>query len=94
MGGTSRIAIDQSNELAKRGYEIDLLTLDCNKNVKNTKKNLFGLINLGINKKKNIFNITFFKWLLKNKKKYNIFLIDGLWEFNTLAAYFLIKKNI
>ena len=93
MGGTSRIAIDQSNELAKRGYEIDLLTLDCNKNIKNTKKNLFGLINLGINKKKNIFNITFFKWLLKNKKKYNIFLIDGLWEFNTLAAYFLIKKK-
>ena len=72
MGGTSRIAIDQSNELAKRGYEIDLLTLDCNKNVKNTKKNLFDLINLGINKKKNIFNITFFKWLLKNKNKYNI----------------------
>ena len=28
IGGTARIAIDQSNELVKRGFNIDVLTLD------------------------------------------------------------------
>ena len=51
IGGTARIAIDQSNELVKRGYKVDILTLDKKKYNKN-EKFYFKLINLGINKKK------------------------------------------
>ena len=37
IGGTARIAIDQSNELVKRGYKVDILTLDKKKYNKNEK---------------------------------------------------------
>ena len=34
-----------------------------------------------------------FKWLLKNKNKYDYFIIHGLWSFYTLIARILIKKK-
>jgi len=92
IGGTARIATDQSNELVKRGYKVDILTLDKKKYNKN-EKFYFKLINLGINKKKNIFSLTFFLWILKNWKKYDVFLIDGIWEFSTIVASFFLKKK-
>lgn len=92
IGGTARIAIDQSNELAKRGYDIDVLTLDKKKTYQN-EKYFFKLINLNTNKKKNIFSITFLIWILKNWQKYNIFLIDGIWEFSTIVARLILKNK-
>ena len=39
------------------------------------------------------FNIKLLFWLNKNKKKYDKFIIHGLWHFNTLLARLIIKKN-
>ena len=39
------------------------------------------------------FNIKLLLWLNKNKKKYDKFVVHGLWHFNTLLARLIIKKN-
>ena len=92
IGGTARIAIDQSNELVKRGFNIDVLTLD-RKHYHKSEKFFFNLINLETNKNKNIFSITFFIWVIKNWKKYDLFLIDGIWEFSTIIARIFFRKK-
>ena len=92
LGGPPVGIINNSIALMRNGFEVDILTSDPinsnyfkNKNIK--------IINLGSGIGKYGLNFKLFFWLIKNKKKYDNFIIHGLWQFNTLIARILIKKK-
>jgi len=92
-GGPSRGVINTSIHLSKRGYLVDIVTIDKHKFNFDLSKNI-RFINFknyfGINYR---FSIDFFLWLYKNRNKYQIIVVHGLWQFQTLAARLLIKKK-
>tara|TARA_B100000925_G_scaffold289905_1_gene273851 strand:- start:1330 stop:2484 length:1155 start_codon:yes stop_codon:yes gene_type:complete len=89
LGGPSNAIIHNSIALKKNGFSVDILTSD--KSNFNYNKNIKvynigpGIGNYGIN-----FKIVF--WLLKNKKKYDIFIIHELWRFYNLLARIMLKN--
>lgn len=93
FGGPVKGIIESSKQLVNSGFNIDILSFDKKiikkKNLKNIK---FFNINSSIGEKYK-FSIKFFFWLLKNKKKYDFFIIHGLWSFPTLVARLLLKKK-
>ena len=91
-GGPAVAIIDSSVELIKNGHKVDILTNDPeNSNFHKNKK--IKVINLGLGVGNYSFNYKLILWLIKNKKKYDNFIIHGIWEFQTLIARILLKKK-
>lgn len=91
-GGPSSATIDSSLALSKQNFKIDIATSD-SKNSSFFKSKNIKIFNLGPAVGDFGFNIKLLFWLNKNKKKYDKFIIHGLWHFNTLLARLIIKKN-
>ena len=91
-GGPGIAIIDNSIELIKKGIQVHIATNDPKKKIDVKNKNL-KIFNLGPSFGNYAFNLKLFFWLLKNKKNYDRFIIHGLWEFNTLVARILLRKN-
>ena len=91
-GGPQASIIKSSNSLVDGGFEVDVLVSD-KKNYINNKKNKFNIIKLGIENRSYNFSFKIIDWIKKNKKKYDFFIIEGIWEFNSLLARLYIKKN-
>ena len=91
-GGPQAGIIESSNRLSSSNISVDILTSD-NKNYLKDKKIKFKIIKLNIKPRSYNFSFKLIKWINKNKKKYDFFIIHGLWEFNSLLARLFIKKN-
>lgn len=91
-GGPSKTIIDGSLNLIKEGFDVNILTHD-KKNSNFIKDKKIKVINKGPAFGNYRFNIKFFLWLFKNRFSYDIFIIHGIWEFNTLISRFLLKNN-
>ncbi len=92
-GGPSRAIIDSSIILNLNGIDVDILTCD------NPKQSFFKskkikVINMGPSLLGTYwFSFKLFYWLIKNRKKYDSFIVHGIWQFKTLIASLLLKKN-
>ena len=92
FGGPSKTAIETSLALCNQGFKVDIITSDPkNSNFYKSKK--IKIINKGPRIGKYDFNINLFFWLLKHRHKYDFFIIEGMWQFNTLLARILLKNK-
>ena len=91
-GGPSKAIIDNSLYLKTKGIKVDIITNDPFGS-KFYKGNKLKIINVGRKYLPISFNPFLFFWILKNKKKYNNFVVHGIWELNTIIANLLLKKN-
>ncbi len=83
--------------LAKKGFDIDILTgiqkKSSNKNYI-FKSNRIKIINKGEHSFGDYcFNFDQFKWLYKNRDKYDYTIVHGLWQFSTLMARLLLRNR-
>ncbi len=93
FGGPSFATIESSIILSQKGIKVDIITCD---NVNQSFKKLknIKIINFGPNYLGNYrFNIKIYSWLKKNRHKYDIFIVHGLWTYLSLMARLLIKKK-
>jgi glycosyltransferase involved in cell wall biosynthesis len=102
-GGPAKTVIDQNiffNTVKK--YNAKIIELDNTKNIDPNVKKDIKLISLNKDFFANLkffgihrygLNIKLLFWLLKNKNKYDIFIIHGLWHFKNLLARLIIKKK-
>ncbi|RPG55684.1 MAG: glycosyltransferase [Flavobacteriales bacterium TMED235] len=92
-GGPPNAIIDHSKYLINLGLEVDILVNDEieKKHPKVLGLNIFkmGKGQLG----QYGFNLKMFIWLYKNRKKYDFFIIHGLWSFYSLLARILVPKK-
>jgi len=92
-GGPSQATIYSSNILQKKGIKVDILTCDNKKEVF-FRSSKIKIINKGPSLLGTYwFSLKLFFWLKRNKKKYDAFIVHGIWHFNTLMARLLIKKK-
>ena len=91
-GGISNYILDSSMALIRCGFEVDILTYDNQKSFYLNKKKI-KVINKGPAYGNFTFSLNLLIWLIKNKKKYNLFLIEGIWHFSTLIARFILKNK-
>lgn len=91
-GGPANAIIDHSHALIQKGYDVSIITSD-KKNSKYYKGNKIKIINLGPALGKYKLNPKLFFWLKKNRHKFKSFFVHGLWQFNTLVARLLLKKD-
>ena len=84
-GGPSKAIIDNSLYLKTKGIKVDIITNDPFGS-KFYKGNKLKIINVGSKYLPISFNPFLFFWILKNKKKYNNFVVHGIWELNTIIA--------
>ena len=92
FGGPQNAIIDNSLALIKKGFIVDVLTSD-QKNIYKKNQKLIKIFNIGPSFLKYGFNIRLIFWLIRNRKKYDMFIIHGLWTFYTLIARFLLKNK-
>ena len=89
LGGPSNAIIHNSTALIKDGFKVDILTSDTKNYIKKKNINIYnigpGIGNYGIN-----FKMIY--WLLKNKKRYDIFIIHELWRFYSFLARLMLKN--
>ena len=90
-GGISNYILDNSVALAGCGFEVDILTYDNKKSYLYKKK--VKVINKGPGYGNFTFSLNLLFWLIKNKKKYDLFIIEGIWHFSTLIARFFLKNR-
>jgi glycosyltransferase involved in cell wall biosynthesis len=102
FGGPSKTIFDTSFMLTKKGFKVDILT---GEQKGSSKKNYIRNINMFKSNKIKIidkgkhslgvycFNLAQFKWLYKNRYKYDYTIVHGLWQFSTLMARILLKKK-
>ena len=102
FGGPSKTIVDSSIYLKENGFNVDILTGDQAgstktnylKNTRLLRSNKIKIINQGRHSFGNYcFNINQYKWLKNNKHKYDFIIVHGLWQFSTLMARILLKKN-
>ncbi len=102
FGGPSKTIIDSSLMLIKKGFDVDILTGEQKGSLRKNylkkhyvyKSNKIKIINKGKHILGNYcFNLSQFKWLKKNKDKYDLTIVHGLWQFSTLMARILLKKK-
>ena len=89
-GGPSNTIIDSSKILSKKGFRVDILTHDHDYGDTKVNNNI-KIFNKGPNFTNYFLNIKITLWLLKNRHKYDFFIIHGIWKFKTLLARFLLK---
>lgn len=101
-GGPVKAILDQNIYFHQKKYLAKIIVLD-NKNtiskyflnkisITYLGRSFLAKINfLGINK----FNInfSFFFWLIKNRNKFDIFILHGIWDFKNIIARLIIKKK-
>ena len=90
-GGPSKTIIDSSLSLIKEGFKVDILTNDLKKS-NFFKSRYINIINKGPALGNYRFNLRLFFWLLKNRNSYDMFIVHGIWEFNTLICRILLKN--
>ena len=88
-GGPQNAILSSSLALNKKGFKVDIVTSD-NKKTNFLKSKSLKVFNIGYGIGTYGFNIKFFFWLITNRKKYDFFIIHGLWSFYTLVARFLL----
>ena len=93
FGGPSFATIESSIALSQKGIKVDIITCDnANKSVKKLKN--IKVINFGPNYFGNYrLNFKIYNWLKKNRDKYDIFIVHGIWTYISLMARLLIKKK-
>lgn len=91
-GGPSNAIIDNSLALIKSGFKVDILTYDNKKNYYLNNKKI-KVINKGPAYGRFTFSLNLLFWIIKNKKKYDLFIIHGIWHFSTLIARFILKNK-
>ena len=91
-GGPAAAIIDNSLYLKSKGIRVDIVTNDC-ENSNFYKGNKLRVVNVGSKYFPKSFNPFLFFWILKNRYKYDNFVIHGIWELNTLIAKLLLNKN-
>ena len=89
-GGPQNAIIDHSISLKRLGIDIEILTTENKHSYKGNNLRNIKIFYQGKSFSEYGFNIKLFKWLLKNKNKYDYFIIHGLWSFYTLIARILI----
>ena len=89
-GGPSNTIIDSSKILSKKGFRVDILTHDHDYGDTKVNNNI-KIFNKGPNFTNYFLNIKITLWLLKNRHRYDFFIIHGIWKFKTLLARFLLK---
>jgi len=91
-GGISSAIIDNSISLKNNGFLVDILTCDPKGSKYQTPKGI-KIINQGPGIGNYGFSFNLSKWLFKNKKRYDYFLIEGIWQYFSFLARIIIKKN-
>ena len=91
-GGPSKATIDSSIILSQSGFKVDILTSDL-KGSNYFKSNKIKVLNKGPTFGNYGLSIKLFMWLYKNRKKYDTFIVHGLWQFTTLMARMLLKNK-
>ena len=92
FGGPSKTIIDSSIALSNQGFKIDILTADL-RNSNFFKSTNIRIINKGPRFGNYALNFKLFNWLSKHRNDYDLFIVHGIWEFNTLIARILLKKK-
>ena len=92
FGGPSKTIIDSSIALSNQGFKIDILTADLRNSNFFKSKNI-RIINKGPRFGNYALNFKLFNWLSKHRNDYDLFIVHGIWEFNTLIARMLLKKK-
>ena len=81
-GGPSRAIIDSSIILNLNGIDVDILTCDKPKQSFFKSKKI-KVINMGPSLLGTYwFSFKLFYWLLKNREKYDSFIVHGIWQFS------------
>ena len=92
-GGPPAAIVDSTIALNRIGFKVDIVTHDNKESqfvkIKNTTIHNMGPSLLGDYN----LNFKFTKWLIQNRSKYDLFIVHGLWQFNTLAARLFLKKK-
>ena len=92
-GGPPAAIVDSTIALNRIGFKVDIVTHDNKESqfvkIKNTTIHNLGPSLLGDYN----LNFKFTKWLIQNRSKYDLFIVHGLWQFNTLAARLFLKKK-
>jgi glycosyltransferase involved in cell wall biosynthesis len=93
FGGPSFATIESSIILSQKGVKVDIITCDSrNKSFKRLKD--IKIINFGPNYLGNYrLNFKIYDWLKKNRDKYDIFIVHGVWTYLSLIARLLIKNK-
>ena len=93
FGGPSFATIESSIILSQKGIKVDIITCDStNKSFKRLKD--IRIINFGPNYLGNYrLNFKIYNWLKKNRDKYDIFIVHGVWTYLSLIARLLIKNK-
>ena len=92
-GGPPNAILDHSISLINLGMKVDILTNDNHKyNFIRTKKIKVFLMGKSLWGSYG-YNTKLFFWLLKNRYKYDYFIIHGLWSFYSLVARILVPKK-
>ena len=90
FGGPIRGIIETSKQLINNGFETEILILD-KKKFKYPKIKIHNINSFIFDKYK--FSLELIRWLKKNKYEYDLIIIHGLWQFQTLAARIFLKKK-
>ena len=90
LGGIANYILGSSIALSRSGFDVDILTYD-NKKSFYLKKRKIKIINKGPAYGKFTFSFNLLFWLIKNKEKYDLFIIEGIWQFSTLIARLILK---
>lgn len=91
FGGPTNTILDNSSALIKSGIKVDILTYDKKKNY--FVNNRVKIINKGPAIGNYKFSLNLLFWLIKNKSKYDLFIIHGIFQFSTLIARLILKNK-
>ena len=90
-GGPSHSLADIAKSNLYNNIKHDIVHLGSRENYKYSDK--IKYINLNDGYFKYGISIKLIFWLIKNRKKYKKFFIHGLWQFQTLIARIILKKD-
>tara|TARA_Y100000389_G_scaffold199224_1_gene237196 strand:+ start:6655 stop:7800 length:1146 start_codon:yes stop_codon:yes gene_type:complete len=92
-GGPANAIINNSIELSKKGFDIEILTNDTLKSNYVRHNNKIKIINLGPAIGNYGFNLKQIFWLYKYKDHYDKFFLHGIWEFKNILARIFLKNR-
>ena len=90
FGGPVKGIIDTSKQLIDNGFKIEILTLD-KKKFNHPHIKIHNIRSFFFDKYK--FSFELIRWLKKNRDQYDLFIIHGLWQFQTLVARIFLKDK-
>ena len=90
FGGPVKGIIETSKQMMDYGFDVEILTLD-KKKFNYSKIKIHNISSFFFDKYK--FSLELIRWLKKNRDKYDLFILHGLWQFQTLAARVFLKNN-